>query len=209
MKISVIMPSFLGEYEGCATNREEKFIRAVNSFLSNNYEDKELIIVADKCTKTKELVEEHFTKEISDGIIKLEFVAKKQKLFSGNLRTIGIEKAKGNYIVYLDSDDILGDKHIKSIAEQIKSNKLDWGYYNDFIYLDEGLQTKTVQLQKDSIGTSSIFHKNLPTQINWKNCDGYGHDWLFVQKLIKFSKNYDKIYGASYIICHIPNLIDK
>ena len=209
MKISVIMPSYLGEYEGCATNRDEKFIRAVNSFLSNTYEDKELIVVADKCEKTKELLQENFQDAIANGSIKLEFVSKKQKLFSGNLRTIGIEKAKGDYIIYLDSDDILGDKHIKSIAEQIKSNKLDWGYYNDFIYTDAGLQTKSVQIAKDSIGTSSIFHKNLPSQINWKGCDGYGHDWLFVQRLMNFSKSYDKIYGASYIICHIPNLIDK
>jgi hypothetical protein len=86
---------------------------------------------------------------------------------------------------------------------------LDWGYYNDFIYADAGLQTKSVQLAKDSIGTSSIFHKNLPNKLNWKGCDGYGHDWLFVQRLMKFSGNYDKIYGATYIICHIPNFIDK
>ena len=35
MKISVIMPVYLGEYEGCATNREDKFIRAIHSFLQN------------------------------------------------------------------------------------------------------------------------------------------------------------------------------
>ena len=43
MKLSVIMPSFLGEYDGCATDREKKFVRAVQSFLDNTLIEKELI----------------------------------------------------------------------------------------------------------------------------------------------------------------------
>ena len=30
------MPVYLGEYSGCATDRKDKFIRAINSFLSND-----------------------------------------------------------------------------------------------------------------------------------------------------------------------------
>ena len=39
IKVSVIMPSFLGEYEGCASDRENKFIRAVHSFLENSLDN--------------------------------------------------------------------------------------------------------------------------------------------------------------------------
>ena len=60
MKVSVIMPVYLGEYEGCATNREDKFIRAVNSFLQNNLSDSELIIVSDDCLITKNIVNDKF-----------------------------------------------------------------------------------------------------------------------------------------------------
>ena len=52
MKISVIMPVYLGDYEGCASNREVKFVRAINSFLKNNF-DAELIIVSDDCLIAK------------------------------------------------------------------------------------------------------------------------------------------------------------
>jgi len=206
MLFSGIRPSFLGDYEGCALNREDKFIRAVNSFLGNSFPNKELIIVSDGCDITTNLVRTNFKEYIESKVIRLVLL-KKQKLFSGNLRTEGIKHAKGDYIIYLDSDDMLGKNHISTIAEQVKQNNTDWGYYNDFIYSENGLVKKEVSLIKDSIGTSSIYHKKAKG-IDWSGCDGYGHDFMFIQKLIKWSKHNAKIFGASYIICHIPNSVD-
>ena len=208
MKLSVIMPSFLGEYEGCASDRENKFIRAVHSFLENSFYDKELIVVGDCCDITKELLMLHFKNELSIGIIKFFNFKKKQKLFSGSLRSKGIELANGEYISYLDTDDILGKGHLLSIYNQVKSQDLDWAYFNDFINSDAGLITKKVELKKDSIGTSSIIHKK-SKNLNWDKCDGYGHDYKFIERLIKWSDKKDKIYGGTYIICHIPNQLDR
>lgn len=208
IEISVIMPSFLGEYDGCASDRENKFVRAVHSFLENTLEQKELIVVGDNCPITEKLLIEHFTEQLESRVIKFYQFKKKQKLFSGDLRTKGIDIASGEYICYLDSDDILGNKHLKSIFNQVLTQNLDWAYYNDYINTDAGLVTKNVELKKDSIGTSSIIHKN-KSKVDWKKCDGYGHDFKFIEKLIKWSKNHSKIYGATYIICHIPNQIDR
>jgi glycosyltransferase involved in cell wall biosynthesis len=54
-KASVIMASFLGDYPNAASNRDKKLIRAVNSFINQSYENKELVIVSDGCTKTYEI----------------------------------------------------------------------------------------------------------------------------------------------------------
>lgn len=208
IELSVIMPSYLGEYEGCASDRENKFIRAVHSFLENSLYNKELIVVGDNCEITKNLLHDYFKQELNIGRIKFYQFSKKQKLFSGSLRSKGIELASGEYICYLDTDDMLGKNHLSSIYNQVKTANLDWAYFNDFINSDAGLITKKVELKKDSIGTSSIIHRK-DKKINWDKCDGYGHDYQFIERLIKWSDKKDKIYGGTYIICHIPNQIDR
>ena len=206
--LSVIMPSFLGEYEGCASDRENKFIRSVHSFLENSLYDKELIVIGDNCEITESVLNDYFKHELNIGRIKFHQFKNKQKLFSGSLRSKGIELASGEYICYLDTDDILGKNHLSSIYNQVKTENLDWAYFNDFINSDAGLITKKVELKKDSIGTSSIIHRK-DKKINWDKCDGYGHDYQFIERLIKWSEKKDKIYGGTYIICHIPNQIDR
>jgi hypothetical protein len=109
--------------------------------------------------------------------------------------------------MYLDSDDMYGNFHIDSVVEQMESEKIDWCYFNDYIKTDGGLVPKSVELEHRSIGTSSIAHYK-DGKLDWSGCDGYGHDWKFIQKLMKWSNNYEKIYGATYIICHIPNQVD-
>lgn len=50
--ISVIMPSYLGEYPGSRKDPDKKFIRAVESFKDQTLAQKELIIVSDGCARS-------------------------------------------------------------------------------------------------------------------------------------------------------------
>jgi len=75
--ITVVMPSYLGEYRGAATNREEKLRRAIRSFLAQNIGH--LIIIADGCQKTVDIASEFNHPSISCHLID------KQPLFSGML----------------------------------------------------------------------------------------------------------------------------
>jgi len=202
------MASYLGDYEGCADNRDDKFIRAVNSFLGNDYKNSELIVIGDCCQKTECILKEIYAQELLTEKIKFYNFPKKQELFSGMLRSRGIDYSSGDIICYLDSDDMIGESHISSIAEQMDAEKLDWCYYNDYIKTAKGLLPKEVTLTHGSIGTSSIAHLNNKT-IRWDNCNGYGHDYLFIKKLEDWSDNHAKIFGCTYIICHIPEHINQ
>ena len=157
--ISTVMASYLGWYKGCASNRIEKFHRAVESFLIQGIG--ELIIVSDGCEIT---VSE--SKKYKD-LIKI-YQIEKQEIFSGAVRQYGIDKAAFNWICYLDTDDEFAPGHLKSIVDQI-TDDIDWLYFDDIVCG----QYRNSRLEINHIGTSCIAHKKNIT-VTWPN--GYGHD---------------------------------
>lgn len=198
-KISVIMASFLSPYPGGATNRDKKFIRAVNSFRKQTYQNKELIIVSDGCQLTIDLYNKYFSNDTNIKLISIP----KQPLY-GNMRNVGLDLAEGDIISYLDTDDILGPNHLKIIVEGFDDN-VDFIYYNDLMVLDDTFKKfylRIVEPRWASIGTSSISHKNLEIV---KGCwsIGYGHDWIFLLKLVSLGLRFKKLNkNSEYLVAH-------
>ncbi len=188
--ISVVMASYLGDYDGAASNRPEKLHRAINSFLVQGIG--ELIIVADGCEQTVEIANSYTNPNIQCYFIP------KQSLFSGQVRQYGIEKSKYDWVCYLDSDDTFAPHHLSSIKKQLDS-KCDWMYYDDII-MDKYRPT---HIRLGHIGTSSIVHKKTIDAV-WP--DGYNHDWNFVEQL---GPNFKKINNTGYVVHHIPYRIDS
>ena len=210
-KISVLMPVFLGDYPFAATEREAKFKRAVDSFIAQEYQEKELLIVSDGCERTI-ICAAQYTFHPN---IKIHQIPK-QELFSGVVRNTALFYATGDIICYLDADDILGKGHLQAIANGFNSNPdAAWIYFDDYIIYRFNPQNRevlskakrVVSLEGGIIGTSSIAHRKLP-EYSWAFCDGYGHDWTFIQKLINSGKAHTKIDGCEYYVCHIPNSVD-
>lgn len=201
-KVSVIMASYLLPYPGSATNRDKKFVRAVNSFKRQTYQNKELIIVSDGCPVTVDLYNKFF---VNDSNIKLIQIPK-QHLYSGEMRNVAFQVADGDIISYLDSDDIFGPNHLQIIVNQFDLDKYDWVFYNDYMVLDntfKKLHLRIVEPRWASIGTSSISHKKL-SNINWTS--GYGHDFLFMFNLATNGLKYKKLEKIpEYLVCHYMN----
>ena len=112
-KISVVMPSYLGDYKGARSNPIEKFNRSVKSFLSQGYSNKELIIVSDGCELTNNEYEKNWK---GFGNIKLVKISKNSSKWPGSNRQVGIDNATGDWITYLDADDILHHSHLTNIS---------------------------------------------------------------------------------------------
>jgi glycosyltransferase involved in cell wall biosynthesis len=211
-KISVILPSYLSNYQGSASNRSDKLRRAINSFLEQSHNEKELIVISDGCIPTIEVVEKNYRQHLDSRLIKLIKI-EKQPMFSGNVREVGLQNSTGDIICYLDSDDIISGNHLSSIVNAFQSdNNISWVYFNDFIkylHLEHIKPTeRNVQIESGTIGTSSIAHLNIK-ELSWTNCDNYGHDFHFISRLLARYPNYKKIDGCSYIVCHIPNTCDS
>jgi glycosyltransferase involved in cell wall biosynthesis len=201
-KISVIMASYLLNYPGAATNRDKKFVRAVNSFKKQTYQNKELIIVSDGCQLTVELYNRFFANDDNIKLIQIP----KQQLYSGEMRNAAFKIADGDIISYLDSDDILGKNHLQIIVDGFDLEKFDFVYYDDLMVLDSTFKkfyNRIVEPRWASIGTSSISHKK-DINVSWST--GYGHDFIFMMKLASAGLRFKKLErGSEYIVCHYQN----
>lgn len=198
--ISVIVASYLGHYKKCASHREAKFLRAIDSCLNNTFADYEIVIVSDGCNKTNELYREIYSNWYHIKLVELP----KQPLWSGNVRNAGIEAASGEYITYLDTDDKLGVNHLQKIAAQV--NGRDWIWYDDYL-LNRRYEPvlNRCELKYGKCGTSNLTHK-LSLGMKWRDST-YAHDWVFIQELLRH-KNYCKTESTEYYICHQPDRID-
>lgn len=196
MKFSIVMASYLGFYSGAARDRDKKILRAIASVQHQTYKSFEIIVVADGCEKTMQLVE---------GLDKVRsFIIPKAKKFSGEPRNKGIDEALGEWIVYLDIDDVFGENHLKIINKEInKLENKDWVYFNDYHYDVRWRRWRERPCDITTMGrngTSNVAHKKIGAR--WK-AEGYAHDYYFVQELRKY-KNYVKIATPQYFVMHKP-----
>ena len=203
IKFSIILPSYLGQYKNAAQNRDVKLLRAINSVIKQTFQDWELIVVADGCEKTCQL----FMDNVTDKRVKLLSLTK-QKMFSCEVRNAGIRVASGEYVLYLDSDDIFGNLHLETIEKNL--NGFDWVYFFDLIY--KAKQENFIERKCDAgsiykCGTSNFCHKRSLGEL-WAD-NGYAReDLMFARNLIRSSKNFKKIETPYYYVCHIPRKYD-
>jgi glycosyltransferase involved in cell wall biosynthesis len=200
--ISIIMPSFLGAYKKAAADRDKKIVRAIMSVRNQTFEDWELIIVADGCEKTVEIVTD-ISYLYSDERIKL-IPIEKQPMWSGTVRNTGLDEAVGDYAVYLDIDDAFAPEHLEGLA---KYNKKDWYWFDDYVWNGKEFRHRICNVDRlGQCGTCNLMHR--PGLARWNKKDNYAHDWRFIANLKKASKDYERIRAGAYLVCHAPGKFD-
>ena len=108
--VSIIIPYY---------KKKNFIIDSINSAISQSYKEIEILIVYDD--------ENHedlqFLKKIKSKDERIKIIINKKKMGAGISRNIGISNSKGNYIAFLDADDIWHtDKLSKQISFMIKNN---------------------------------------------------------------------------------------
>ncbi|WP_028981234.1 glycosyltransferase family 2 protein [Sporocytophaga myxococcoides] len=96
MLISVIIPAY---------NRGDIIIRTLNSILNQNFKDFEVIVVDDGSTDNTE----GKVKTLNDS--RIVYIKKKVNEERGAARNTGILAASGDYITFVDSDDLFYENH--------------------------------------------------------------------------------------------------
>lgn len=115
---SVIIPAY---------NSEKTIEKTIQSVLSQDYDDIEIIVVNDGSTDNTEAVVKKFEQ------VKYYYQQNAGVSFARNL---GLEKSTGNYIQYLDADDLLAPQKIKIQIEALQNSNADVAY-GDWIKFTE------------------------------------------------------------------------
>lgn len=121
--ISVIVPVY----------KVEQFIdRCVDSILSQTFSDFELFLVDDGSPdKCGEICDEYAKKD--DRII----VIHKENGGLSDARNVAIDVAKGDYLIFIDSDDYVSDNHLESLYTALKETDSDMAVANITSFSDE------------------------------------------------------------------------
>ncbi|MHC4881290.1 MAG: glycosyltransferase family 2 protein, partial [Planctomycetota bacterium] len=108
--VSVIIPSY---------NAKELLAEAIDSVLSQTLTDLEVVVIDDGSTDgTTEVV-----KAIDDPRIRYFY---KDNGGVSSARNMGLDKAEGQYIAFLDSDDLYSPEYLKTMVTALEDNP-DYG----------------------------------------------------------------------------------
>lgn len=112
---SIILPTY---------NRASFIDKAISSVLAQTFTDWELIIVDDGSTdNTKDIIKKY--SEINNNI-KYIYQSNKERSAA---RNNGIDKAKGQYICFLDSDDYYLENHLQTLYDDISSKNFPVSFF--------------------------------------------------------------------------------
>ena len=205
--LSIIIPVF---------NAENTVSRCLKSILrqSDNEIDLEIIVVDDASTDNSCSIVENF--QSANNCIKL--VKQTNNLGPGSARNQGIKLAANEWIMFIDSDDLLHEGSLKKLSdiqtdipEAIDIIAYNWSYYlndshktppqrKDLDYLRDSKENVIKQYLMHKMDGSVIFSMIRNSYIQ-KHClefsDGFHEDVDFMFKLYFYSHN---IYCADEIV---------
>ena len=108
-KLSIIVPVY---------NTEKHLKKCFDSIINQNNSEIEVVVINDGSTDNSEVIIKEYTEQYKD-VFKYY---KKDNSGVADTRNFGIEKATGEYIMFLDSDDYIDKKLYDNIKKYIDEN---------------------------------------------------------------------------------------
>jgi len=125
-RVSVIIPSY---------NRAHVLLRAVDSVLNQSFTDFELVIVDDASTDGTEAL----VAGLTDA--RVRYIKHDRNQFAAGARNTGMAAATGEYIAFLDSDDLWLPHKLTAQVSQLDTAGIDWvaGYTGALVNMKGGV----------------------------------------------------------------------
>lgn len=143
IKVSVIIPTY---------NSKDYIVKAIDSVLAQTYKNIEIIVVDDGSTDNTE-------KTVSSYLGKIDYFYKKNGGVS-SARNAGIIKSTGEFICFLDADDLYEETKIeKQLSLFLENNKYGMVYSDMALFDERGAIAYSYHGEKNIIGKSGNIFK--------------------------------------------------
>lgn len=190
--VSIIIPTY---------NREHLIGETLDSILKQTYSNWECIIVDDRSTdSTSDLLENY-----SSSDKRFLFFIRPEKRIKGanSCRNIGLNKAKGAFIVFFDSDDLMTPDHLEVKVKGIQKGNYDYvitrtQYFNyDNDQIDRYYKFDEYEITAENYITQKInwltldvcIKKSLAKNISFNEQLQSGQEYNYFSKLSTLSVN--------------------
>jgi len=175
--VSIIMPNY---------NKAKFIAESIESVIKQTYSNWELIIVDDISTDNSLEIIQSFSKVST----KISFHIRKSKKKGGSAcRNIGIDKTKGEYIVFLDSDDLLETFCLQQRINIIKQyNELDFAVFPIGTFYKKIGDSTSYWIPPKSNHLKKFLAHELPwhtSSVIWRK--------RFIEKLKGFNENFIRL----------------
>lgn len=171
-KVSIIIATY---------RREESLVVALNSLSSQTYENYEIVLVDDNDDKiwndkVKRIVD-NFKKENEN--IDINFIINHPNQGSAKARNIGIEAAKGDYITFLDDDDLYLPSKIENQLENMLSQDADYSITDLYLYNEDNkLVDKRIRSYIKKYDKNSLLEYHLMNHMTGTDTLMFKRDYL-------------------------------
>ncbi len=170
--ISVVIPTY---------NRSALVVKALYSVLKQTYKNFEIIVVDDNSTdNTKKIIKGIKDKHQDKRNKRIILIKNKHKKGPGGSRNTGMELAKGDYIAFLDSDDLFLKNHLSDCVSILEKHPDISLIFGRAVYMQNGKEVeymtpnliKKISSIKDKVdkGDYILFNKFLFDEILEKGC---------------------------------------
>lgn len=138
--VSVIIPTF---------KRPQFLVRAITSVINQTYKNIEIIVVDDNGEKTSYQIE---TEKLLTPFIErneITYIVHDKNRNGSAARNTGIKSSKGEYITFLDDDDVLYNRKIEKQVNFLENNNNYAGVYVGFEIILKQKKLKSVIPHKE------------------------------------------------------------
>lgn len=176
-KVSVIVPVY---------NTEKYLKRCLDSLVKQTLDEVEIIVIEDDSIDDSKKIVKQYEKKYKD---KITVIYNKENMGIGYNRNLGIKKATGKFIAFVDSDDYVDDNYLKDMYEEAIKNELDL-VVCDLRKVDENYNVIGYDVIRNFEITSLKENPMLILQINLGPANKLFAKELFKDKTARFSEEY-------------------